>query len=62
LKLSRIEVFYGEDHHFWWRLIARNGRIVACSGEGYTRRGKAERAAESLFPGVRLEWDDSAYL
>lgn len=31
-----------------WRLTARNGRIVADSGEAYSRRDGAERAGASL--------------
>ena len=30
-----------------WRLVAANGRIVADSGEGYTRPRDAERAANT---------------
>ena len=31
-----------------WRLRARNGRIVADSGEGYTRRAAAAAAFEKI--------------
>lgn len=31
-----------------WRLRARNGKIVADSGEAYARKRNAVRAAESL--------------
>lgn len=27
-----------------WKLVARNGRSIACSGEGYRRVGAAEKA------------------
>lgn len=30
-----------------WRLVAVNGKIVADSGEGYTRASDAERAAQT---------------
>ena len=38
-----------EDHaHEWrWRLVAANGRVIADSGESYTRPGDAERAAQT---------------
>lgn len=40
-----IEVYEAEDG--WrWRLAAANGEIVADSGEAYTTRHDAERAAE----------------
>lgn len=35
-----------------WRLQARNGRIVADSGEAYTRRTGAERAGAALAGAV----------
>jgi uncharacterized protein len=35
-------VLYRDSKREWrWRLIARNGRNVASSGEGYKRRGAA---------------------
>lgn len=37
--------FYRDAAGEWrWRLKARNGRIVADSAEGYTRKDGAERA------------------
>jgi len=36
-----------------WRLLARNHRIVADSGEGYSRRRDAHRAVRHLLAGVR---------
>lgn len=35
----------GLELHWYWRLRARNGEIVADGAEGYTRRGDARRAA-----------------
>lgn len=40
-----------------WRFIAKNGRILADSGEGYKRRGACERA----FNLVRFEDADIEY-
>lgn len=34
-----------------WRLTAGNGRIVATSGEGYTRKDEAERMARLVVSG-----------
>lgn len=34
-----------------WRLVAGNGRIVACSGEGYANRAEAERMARLVVSG-----------
>lgn len=33
-----IKVFKDKHGEWRWRLIARNQKIVACSGEGYKRR------------------------
>lgn len=52
-------VIYKDRSGEWrWRLVARNGRIVADSGEGYTRRRSAVRAANSVLRG--LLWLDMA--
>ena len=46
-----VEVYRGSDG--WrWRAIARNGEIVA-TGEAYSRKWSAKRAASKVFPG----WD-----
>lgn len=42
-------VIYEDDAgEFRWRLIAANGRIVADSGESYTRERDAHRSAADL--------------
>lgn len=40
------------DHR--WRAIARNGRIVADSGEGYQQKSHATEMAHRLFPGIEI--------
>lgn len=37
-----------------WRLVARNGRIVADSGEGYTRRRDCHRAIDRIEQCMQL--------
>lgn len=35
----RFELYKGKGKQRWrWRLVARNGKIIADSGESYTRR------------------------
>lgn len=34
----RYALYRGRDGDWRWRLVARNGRVVADSGEGYRRR------------------------
>lgn len=43
--MDRIEVFRDVRGEWRWRKVARNGEIVAVSGEGYTRKWSARRAA-----------------
>ena len=44
----RFEI-YADRRGLWrWRLKARNGRIVADSGQGYVRRWNALRAAQKV--------------
>lgn len=39
-------ILYRDRKKEWrWRLKARNGRVIATSGEGYKRRGSARDAA-----------------
>ena len=53
---AKLEVYKDSKHEWRWRLIARNGRIVADSGEGYSRRAGAIRAAKALFSTVLMSW------
>jgi uncharacterized protein YegP (UPF0339 family) len=39
-----------------WRLKARNGRVLGDSGEGYTRRASAVRAAKGAVRAMREAW------
>lgn len=41
----RFEVYKDGAFEWRWRLVAANGRVIADSGESYTRQGDAERAA-----------------
>jgi uncharacterized protein YegP (UPF0339 family) len=43
-----FEVYTDSAGQFRWRLVHRNGNILADSGEGYTRRNDASRAADRI--------------
>lgn len=43
-----IEVYTDTAGAWRWRMRARNGRIVACSGECFCGRREAMRAARAL--------------
>lgn len=42
--------FYQDKKKEWrWRLVARNGKTVADSGEGYEKIGACKRAVASIM-------------
>ena len=44
--MSRAEVYEDQSGEFRWRIRARNGRVIADSGESYRRREDAERGLQ----------------
>jgi uncharacterized protein YegP (UPF0339 family) len=40
--MSKIHVYQDRAGEWRWNLRARNGRIIACSGEGYVKRASME--------------------
>lgn len=48
-RTSRFEVYEDRAGEWRWRLVHWNGNIVADSGEGYTSRSNARRAARSVM-------------
>lgn len=51
--MTRVEVYLDAKGEWRWRLIARNGRLIACSGEGYEDLSHCKRMARRLFPCTR---------
>ena len=46
---------YPDKRGLWrWRLVARNKKIVADSGEGYARKANAIRALQRVLIGTTL--------
>lgn len=43
-------VRYGQVHSWWWHLKSPNNQIIATSGESFTRKSSAKRAALRSFP------------
>lgn len=43
-----FDLYEDEAGEWRWRLLARNGRIIADSGEGYSTRSNGQRAIESV--------------
>lgn len=49
LRRDKIEIFKDEAGEWRWRIKAANGKIVATSGEGFTRKWSARRAAKRVL-------------
>lgn len=61
-RTSRFEVYEDRANEWRWRLVHWNGNIVADSGEGYTSRSNAKRAARSVMrsaPAASIEERES---
>ncbi|WP_276259154.1 YegP family protein [Haloglomus litoreum] len=43
-----FEVFEDKAGEYRWRLLSKNGRIIADSGEGYSSKSGARRALENV--------------
>lgn len=49
--MGQFEIYKGNDKQWYWRLIAKNGQIVAVAGEGYKRRDGVLKSIQRL-PGL----------
>jgi len=57
---TAIEIYRDAANEWRWRLLHRNGNILAGSGEGYANRGGARRAVDRLREGIH-EMDIEVY-
>ncbi len=48
MRKVRIQIYQDEAYLWRWRLKAANGKITADSGESYSRRDSALRAARRI--------------
>ncbi|WP_436929392.1 HVO_2922 family protein [Halosimplex halobium] len=46
---ARFELFRDRADEWRWRLVHRNGNVIASSGEGYTRKHNAEKGMRSVM-------------
>lgn len=49
---ARFEIFQDRAEEWRWRLIHRNGNVIATSGEGYTRKHNARKGLRSVIHNV----------
>lgn len=47
-EYPQVEFYQDSDGEFRWRIRARNGCIIATSGEGYARRSGCKKAFDRL--------------
>ena len=45
----KVEIYVDQAGEWRWRLVARNGETIASSGEGFTRKWSARRAARKAL-------------
>jgi uncharacterized protein YegP (UPF0339 family) len=56
---AKMQIYRDARGEWRWRLRASNGRIIACSGEGYRGQRSAGRAAQRVrayFVDGGLRW------
>jgi uncharacterized protein YegP (UPF0339 family) len=41
-------IYYDRNKHFRWKLVARNRKIIAVSGEGFTRKANCHKSIVRL--------------
>lgn len=46
--VARFEIYKGQIGDFHWKLIHKNGRVIAKCGEGYTTRVNALHGLNSV--------------
>lgn len=54
-RLSYFEIFTDDQGHFRWRFKAKNNKIVADSGEGYTTKQNLKKGINTFVSAVKEE-------
>ena len=54
-RLSYFEIFTDDQGHFRWRFKAKNNKIVADSGEGYTTKQNLKKGINAFVSAVKEE-------
>lgn len=54
MKQPRFDLYQDKAGEWRWRLVAKNGRTIADSGEGYATKGGAERAIDTVVATATL--------
>ena len=57
--VAHVELFTDTTGDHRWRAVARNGEIVATSGEGYRNAAHARAMAERILLGIELRDEET---
>jgi uncharacterized protein YegP (UPF0339 family) len=50
----KFVMFKDEIGEWRWRLVGRNGRIIAAAGEGFKRKGGCKKSVEKVREGALM--------
>ena len=51
--MMKIKIYKSRSDGEWrWRMIARNGRVIGCSGEGYKNLSHCQKMARMIMYGT----------
>lgn len=50
-----VEIFQDISGQWRWRRVAFNNKVISSSGESFTRKWSAKRAAKRANPGVHIK-------
>ena len=50
--MAKFEIFHDRKKQYRWRLLGRNGRIIAVAGEGFTRKENCKKSITTLTKSV----------
>ncbi len=53
MRKGKLEIYEDASGDWRWRLKSSNGRIIATSGEGYTRQRDCEEAQKKVVVTMR---------
>lgn len=59
--MLRGELYKDRKGEWRWRVRARNGKIIADSGEGYRRKRDCKHGLE-LLASCKIEFDDGSFI
>jgi len=55
-KVSRVEIYKDDGGEWRWTAVAKNGKVIADSAEGYNNRMFCQKMARALFPLAVIEF------